>query len=423
MVQDKKTPNVAPSTDTTSALFVSARKKQIEQQEAERRAKEKEEARLAAEAEVRRLEQEVEERRQKAERDKVQVEADAASAAAAAKRKLEDDFAASLRQPSPGAPAPDVARPSAQPTKGSLKKILPIAGGALGLIILVIVLIAVLGSKKELYLTDKGLDVSGLFYGTEPNVKVNFTPDGAIEYQDTKLVKAKGEYSIKGETVIASAAGVEMTFEVESDGTLTDGLGGKYTRTPPPVKKEPVKQAAAPTTPAKTVPAKPKWVLNPDARLDTVVIIQTMKFGFSYPIVTFKLTEHTGDRSTLTSLDGETFINHMLLLRKQKGLGRIKESEMKKSVDLVIQTYREVGLKTNKVIYNNGRDKVVAAYFDGYYTSEKNTKRYVYAAFIAWKNVTDQSNQVIVQVLNCPVEQADNYLKVYAKILNSQFDA
>jgi len=85
MDQDNKTPTGAPSSDTTSALFVSARKKQLEQQEAERAAREKEEQRLAAEAEVQRLEREVEERRLRAaeearrvEEDAQRVEADAA---------------------------------------------------------------------------------------------------------------------------------------------------------------------------------------------------------------------------------------------------------------------------------------------------------------------------------------------------------
>lgn len=73
MEQDKKTGTGAPSSDTTSALFVSQRKKQLEQQEVERRAKEKEEQRIAAEAEVRKLEREVEERKRKAEEDARQV--------------------------------------------------------------------------------------------------------------------------------------------------------------------------------------------------------------------------------------------------------------------------------------------------------------------------------------------------------------
>lgn len=77
MDQENKNNTGAPSDDTTSALFVSTRKKQLEQQEAERRAREKEEQRLAAEAEVRRLEQEVEERRRKAEEDARRVTAEA----------------------------------------------------------------------------------------------------------------------------------------------------------------------------------------------------------------------------------------------------------------------------------------------------------------------------------------------------------
>jgi hypothetical protein len=75
--QDEKTPVGAPSDDTTSALFVSARKKQLQQQEAERIAKEREAERIAAEAEVRRLEVEVEERRRKAEEDARRAEAEA----------------------------------------------------------------------------------------------------------------------------------------------------------------------------------------------------------------------------------------------------------------------------------------------------------------------------------------------------------
>ena len=77
MNQDNKTPTTAPSDDTTSALFVSARKKQLQQQESDRIAKEKEAERLAAEAEVRRLEAEVEERRRRAEEDARRTEAEA----------------------------------------------------------------------------------------------------------------------------------------------------------------------------------------------------------------------------------------------------------------------------------------------------------------------------------------------------------
>jgi hypothetical protein len=105
MENENKTTSGAPSSDTTSALFVSARKKQIEQQETERLAKEKEEKRLAAEAEVRRLEQEVADRKRKAEEDakaaeeetkriaeesKAKIAAAEAAAAAEAKRVTEE---------------------------------------------------------------------------------------------------------------------------------------------------------------------------------------------------------------------------------------------------------------------------------------------------------------------------------------------
>ncbi len=64
----------APSSDNTSALFVSARKKQLAEQEEQRVAAEKEAARQAAEEEVRRLEAEVAERKKKAEQDAVMIQ-------------------------------------------------------------------------------------------------------------------------------------------------------------------------------------------------------------------------------------------------------------------------------------------------------------------------------------------------------------
>ncbi len=76
-MDENKTNQGAPSSDSTSALFVSARKKQLAQQEEERVAAEKEAARVAAEEEVRRLELEVEERKRKAQEDAKRVEEEA----------------------------------------------------------------------------------------------------------------------------------------------------------------------------------------------------------------------------------------------------------------------------------------------------------------------------------------------------------
>ena len=78
MAEELKNGSGAPAADQTSPLLVSARKKQLEQQEEARRAKEEDEKRLAAEAELRRLEQEVQARHSKAERAQVNTDSDAA---------------------------------------------------------------------------------------------------------------------------------------------------------------------------------------------------------------------------------------------------------------------------------------------------------------------------------------------------------
>lgn len=136
MEQDTRNKNGAPSSDTTSALFVSARKKQLEQQEAERRAKEKEEQRLAAEAEVQRLEQEVLERKRKAEDESRQVTEEAR----VKKGKTADPKAV------PGTPS--------KKGKGidkalQNKKMLIIGGAAAAVLIIVIIAAAVIVSRPK----------------------------------------------------------------------------------------------------------------------------------------------------------------------------------------------------------------------------------------------------------------------------------
>lgn len=73
-MSDEKKNMGAPSSDETSALFVSARKKQLAQQEEERKRQEEEQKRLAAEAEVRRMEEEVQARKKAAEEEAKRIE-------------------------------------------------------------------------------------------------------------------------------------------------------------------------------------------------------------------------------------------------------------------------------------------------------------------------------------------------------------
>ncbi|TCL59043.1 hypothetical protein EDD76_105219 [Kineothrix alysoides] len=137
MEQDTKNKNGAPSSDTTSALFVSARKKQLEQQEAERRAKEKEDQRLAAEAEVQRLEQEVLERKRKAEEEARQVE----EGAHTKKEKAAANPDTVLGTPS---------KKGKGINKALLNKKLFIIGGAAAAVLIVVIIVAVvIGTRPK----------------------------------------------------------------------------------------------------------------------------------------------------------------------------------------------------------------------------------------------------------------------------------
>ncbi len=147
----------APSTDTTQALFVSARKKQLEQQEAERLAKEREEERLAAEAEVCRLEQEVAERKRRAQEEAKRVEEESAlrreQAELDAKQAEEESArarAAAREAPPPeNGPSPKEKAPAAKDAAkrgGAKPNRLLLIGGAAAAVIVVVILVVVLGS-------------------------------------------------------------------------------------------------------------------------------------------------------------------------------------------------------------------------------------------------------------------------------------
>lgn len=163
---DQQNNTGAPSTDTTSALFVSARKKQLEQQEAERQAKEREAERLAAEAEVRRLEQEVAERKRRAQEEAQRVEQEAAQRREqaqqeaqrveqeAARRRVQAQQGVQRAEQEAAMRARAAAQPGATPpqakaatTKAGLpKNKLVLIGGAAAVLIVAVVLIVVLSS-------------------------------------------------------------------------------------------------------------------------------------------------------------------------------------------------------------------------------------------------------------------------------------
>jgi len=288
MEQDNKNASGAPSTDTTSALFVSARKKQLEQQETERRAKEKEEQRLAAEAEVRRLEAEVEARRRKAEEDARRVEAEAAEKM----RQAAENASAVAAQPQTYQPVRSAApKPASEGGIAALlanKKMLAIIGGALaGVVVLVVVLALALGGNKAKtpYITANGLNISGMFYDADdPDTSFSFYEDGSMEFMlgDGSLVP--GTYSIGGETITAITSGITLTFEVKDENTLVDAEGYEYRR------------AIGGVVPVVSLPEEEPEASPPKASdlLDATVTLADYNMTLKYPSASFEIFQNEG---------------------------------------------------------------------------------------------------------------------------------
>jgi len=280
MDQDNKTPTGAPSEDTTSALFVSARKKQLQQQEAERIAKQKEAERIAAEAEVRRLEREVEERRRKAEEDARMAEAEAeqkrrqadedarriAEEARAKKEQAAEDPDSFLgAQPQkkevklPRISLPQMSKPQnkdsgvAAPSKTKQpinKKLLLIGGGALGAIVLVIVLIIAISSgngngnvavnapntRPSPGPAASSMDITATFFyydGDEDDDSVWFYSNGTmVIYYSAVGEEETHDYTLDGDTIIVhgSLYGRQppFLFTIVSENLLIDQDGDHF---------------------------------------------------------------------------------------------------------------------------------------------------------------------------------------------------
>lgn len=153
--EEKKNPGAA-SGDDTSALFVSARKKQLAEQEVQRKAAEEEAKRKAAEEEVRRLEAEVAERKRQAEEEarRIAEEARAQKAEAAANPDAilgppeeKDGKGAGLPQvPKISIPRPDISSASIGKITGN-PKLLKIIGAAV--VVLMTVLYFAWGGGEE----------------------------------------------------------------------------------------------------------------------------------------------------------------------------------------------------------------------------------------------------------------------------------
>lgn len=165
MSEEKKNLGAA-SSDDTSALFVTARKKQLAEQEAQRKAAEEEAKRQAAEAEVRRLEAEVAARKRQAEEEarrlaaeaeerRRQAEADALAdekriAAEAAERRRQAAAAQYTQPAAPASPMPPKAPDkAAAPDKKKIAIIAGAVGGVVLIALIIILIVAFAGGSKD----------------------------------------------------------------------------------------------------------------------------------------------------------------------------------------------------------------------------------------------------------------------------------
>lgn len=324
---DKKVNGGAPSSDTTSALFVSARKKQLEQQEAERRAKEKEEQRLAAEAEVRRLEREVEERRRKAEEDARQAEEDA--------RRFEAETAEKKRQaearriageareenaqaPAGQAPALGAAAPPPKEHRPlQSKKLMAMIGGGGVLALALVVGLIALGGGKPAKTPAKPVRTAASRKTTEAPadipVEISWDPVGVFlwdgDYEKGVLMMfddqsfelespegtIEGTWYLEGGTVYLEAETGETDCLVFSDAdTLYSSEGSCYSRTDELTAE---------------LPDTPELVdVDPDITLDALAEITAIYEGVRYPSGVLELVELTDTSVQFESIDSDAAV-------------------------------------------------------------------------------------------------------------------
>lgn len=473
MDQDKKTNSGAPSSDTTSALFVSARKKQLEQQEAERKAKEQEEQRLAAEAEVRRLEAEVEERRRKAEEEARRVEQEAAEKRKQAEeegRRIEQEAAEKRKQ------AEEEARHIAEEARKKKAQAAEDPDAILGT--------APQKKEKKLPTMPKIPKMPGKKDGGTKETKA--TESVAAEESKSAFVAAKETKAPgnKKPIIIGAIVGVVALLAV----VLAFALGGDSPEAPPEDDYTPAyeydisgayylngdpyegelyfysdgtfdleyygefyegtwyieddviygdTEDAAITLMIHdedtlyygsedvfyregTYEApyeEEEWYLDEDAEFDSTASISTMAMGVQYPSSQFYLEDQTADGLTLKSHDGQAYINYNQLRQgtqdwTHEGIRAVQNA-------LIIALQDSIpGAVVTENIYEESASR---GYFALSYEQD-GEKRYQYVIVQGWNNLTDGTQWFYAGLVDCPDWQSDEYWTLFTKIHAAKFD-
>ena len=452
MSEENKTNSGAPSSDTTSALFVSARKKQLEQQEAERRAKEKEDERLKAEAEVRRLEAEVAERKRRAEEEAQRVaqeeeqsrreaeERRRRAAAEAEARRKEAQKTQAAGQAGGQAAGKTFSMPKLALRKetsvGEKKKFpfpLPFIIGGAAVIVLAVVLVLVLafggkGGKgpSEPDFASLLLENDGGWYLNGDTSSYCFLTDGDGGWE---IYDRDGSLSVYG------------YFTVEDDGTiwatnLDDGEGTAalidFIDENSFYFEDEVFYSEAFSTDTAQYDGDDYYddyddysesalYIDPDATLNDSGVIDGLGMLVRFPDTVFQLTSLTESRLVLASLDDAASVE----VAKSEAFSEASWADMEhyrdgKLAKLSTSLPGEITL-LDSGLYDD-ESGITFVYFKLTYAGTYETR---YVCFVAslWYNERTGAKNYYDFFLDCPEELTDDYIALFNRIRASRDDA
>lgn len=441
MDQENKKNNVAPSTDTTSALFVSARKKQIEEQEAQRLAREKEDERRRAEDEVRRLEAEVAQRKQRAQEDAQRVALQEQQRLEDEKKRQEEQQRRQAKEASQAAQKAAVQSVVSEGKKAL--PLLPIIGGAVGLVaIIVLVVLLASGSGKSpkaqpaqaKVRTEKPVetpqvadqpdygallvDQAAVWYLNGNKAGIHFATDGAGEWQiydEAQALVVQGTFILDDETLVATyvdESGDEMVAAIAFIDENSFSLEGEV-----------FYSDAFSTYPEGTDPSEDETDnFNPDAsaELDSNAVVEALGMMIRYPSTVLEVQSLSEARLMLVSLDEEAGIE----VGKGDSYEDVTEEDMQayrdKKLEKVVAALPGEAKLLDSGLFRTDNN-LPRVYFELTYQSDETRRVYFIAGL--WKNERTGEGSYYDFVLDCPETQLEEYQNIFSRMFGSTVDA
>jgi hypothetical protein len=421
MVQEKKNLSVMPSSDTSSALFASAAKNQLEQEEMDSRAKEREEARLAIEATRRRQEEEMESEQLRDEEDQKLKRADPGDIGKDAQKLPQEEMDSLKQSPAAGA------KIGSSKTLGSKQIIF---------IVLAALLLVAVGAGAALFLSRSGnsqpaetsldtaedtattlvYDVTGVYYNTKDNSEtLTLQKDGTFVIVTPDGEETRGTYKLVGYKVNALVVDTPMPFTFTTTGTLTNDDGKMYTKDSTggvDTEEEMGAQTAA-------LGDKEILPLNKNASLDTLAIVQQAKLGFFYPSSELAVTEHKGTAVKLTSYDNLSSLSVSVVYHKERKQGRVSDAERKQQQQGLMDSMKK-NLNLKIINFKEFKTRSFGNFVGTYMKDGK--EQYVNVQLYVWQNKVDKSRSIVATILECPYSQSGDYMDLLLRIMRSNFD-